>query len=472
MKQLIVPILLIITVFSCKNVENSCGQAYIGGEIINPNNDYLTIYNESSTGDTIYLDENNRFYHHFESLNPGLYTIVHGDEAQFAIVEPNDSLMIRLNTIDFDESFVYSGRGSKKNNYLINLYLDLDEEDRVVSKLSRSEDIEQDELLAKLDSMKLEKYNSLNSFIERYPTSDLFKKVGKLSIDFSNYTRKELYPLRHYGMNSPISLDSLPKNYYDFRKKINYNDNELTEFYPYYNFLFPHFNNLASEKYFKETGKLTLDRTNVDYNLNKLELINDLVHSEEIKNILLKYSTRNFLSNAKSFNDSELVYNSFIEKNTNEENEQYITSLYSTIKRLKEGNILPEVEILNYKNEVTTLNEITSKPSVLYFWSNKYKEHFKNSHYKVKNLQEAYPNIDFISININSNTYKVWKRILKQHQFDYKQEYRFKNPQAARKLLAIQYVNKVFVIDANSTIIASNANIFDYSINKLLDKIK
>ena len=38
------------------------------------------------------------------------------------IVEPNDSVMIRLNTHDFDKSLVFTGNGSHKNNYLLKTY--------------------------------------------------------------------------------------------------------------------------------------------------------------------------------------------------------------------------------------------------------------------------------------------------------------------------------------------------------------
>jgi len=469
MKQLIVLILILTTFFSCNNKENSCGQAYLGGEIINPNNDYLKLYEGSKFIDTIYLDENNRFSYLIESLNPGLYTISHGGEAQFAVIEPNDSLMIRLNTFDFDESFVHSGRGAKKNNYLINLFLSLNKEDRAVYNYSK---LDPRLFMEKLDSMKTERYHSLNSFNDRYNTSDLFKKISKLSIDFSYYRRKEIYPLNHFGNNTPIHVEDLPEGYYDFRKHIDYNDEELTEFYPFYYFLFNHFNNLASEKYYIDTNDSILVRTNVNYNLNKLELIDNLVNSEVIKNILLKYSTSNFLSKSESFKDSELMYNSYTEKNTDKDNAEYITNLFNTIKRLKPGNVLPEVEVYNHKNKSSTLNSIINKPTLLYFWSNANKHHYKSSHEKVDEFRLAYPEVDFISLNINSNNTSVWRRLLKQNDFDSNYEYRFKNPQVAKKLLAIQYINKVIIVDKDGNIVTSNEDLFSKDFKYLLHELK
>ena len=64
--------------------------------------------------DTLFLDENNRFHHIIENLNSGLHSFYHAGEEQFMVLEANDSVMLRLNTLDFDESLVFSGKGAKK----------------------------------------------------------------------------------------------------------------------------------------------------------------------------------------------------------------------------------------------------------------------------------------------------------------------------------------------------------------------
>ena len=72
--------------------------------------------------DTIYLDKNNRFMHKFDSLAPGLYTYKHNPEYQYVYFDKNDSLMLRVNTFDFDNSVVFCGRGDEKNNFLMELF--------------------------------------------------------------------------------------------------------------------------------------------------------------------------------------------------------------------------------------------------------------------------------------------------------------------------------------------------------------
>ena len=61
--------------------------------------------------------------HKFDSLTPGLYTFKHHPEYQYVYFDKNDSLMLRVNTFDFDNSIVYCGRGDEKNNFLMELFL-------------------------------------------------------------------------------------------------------------------------------------------------------------------------------------------------------------------------------------------------------------------------------------------------------------------------------------------------------------
>lgn len=467
MKKLLLILSAIITLVSCNSEpDSSCGQAFIGGEIINPVNDYLILYDDSSPIDTLYLDKDNRFSYEIGTLSPGLHSFIHGGEYQVIVLEPNDSIMMRLNTLDFDKSLVFTGRGSKKNNYLINLYNALDNEDKTIYEVSK---LDPEQFIYTVDSLKFDKLDRLKRFTTKYESSELFKKVALANINYGYATHKELYPFRYFGRNKLINRSSLPPNFYDYRSEIDYNDIILKDFYPYYNFLFPHFNNIALDHYFELTKDSVFDRNSIVYHMNKLDLMDRLVENEDIKNNLLKYATRNFLSYNKSDSDCDKMYESFQSKSTNEEHSEYITSLYNTIKKLRPGNKFPDVEVINFKNEVTNINTMFDKPTIVYFWSHAIKNHFKNSHKKVIELKAMYPKINFISININSDKSTMWKRLLNQNNFSLENEYRFRDPDAAKKILAIQYINKVMVIDKNNLIITSTANMFRSDFKELLD---
>ena len=114
-------LLFFIIFYGCQNSEEIT-YSYVGGEIINPINRQLTIFKPNKIIDSLELDNNNRFLTKIKSTDSGFYGFSHGNEYQLILLEPNDSITLRVNTLDFDESLSFSGVGSKKNNYLINLF--------------------------------------------------------------------------------------------------------------------------------------------------------------------------------------------------------------------------------------------------------------------------------------------------------------------------------------------------------------
>jgi hypothetical protein len=113
-------IVTLSTLSSCKKVfEEDNYVAYFGGEIVNPQNNFILFLKDNEVIDTIFLDAKNRFLHKFDSLAPGLYTFKHLPEYQYVYFDKNDSLMVRLNTQNFDNSIAFCGRGDEKTIILL-----------------------------------------------------------------------------------------------------------------------------------------------------------------------------------------------------------------------------------------------------------------------------------------------------------------------------------------------------------------
>ena len=121
MKNLL-SILILTLIISCTTTNNK-STIYFGGEIINPKSKYVVLLKDNNVIDTLTLNNQNRYIEKFKSLKEGLYTFKHGNEFQYIYLEPGDSILLRLNTWDFDESLVFTGKGSSKNEFLINLFL-------------------------------------------------------------------------------------------------------------------------------------------------------------------------------------------------------------------------------------------------------------------------------------------------------------------------------------------------------------
>ena len=459
MRLFIAALLALFTVVSCKKLtKDTDNYAFFGGEIINPSNDYVLLFNPKDDVDTLFLDENNRFLRKISNFQAGLYTFVHGGEFQWILIEPKDSLMLRLNTSDFDESLVFTGNGARKNNYLIKTFLDNEAENQRFRQLCQLEPEDFDTIL---DSIRKSKQDELNYFLKQKDYSELFKTIAETSINYNYYANKEIYPFGYYGYGNLIHFKDLPEDFYNFRNEVDYNIDALSEFYTYNKFLYSHFNNLALQKFYKNaTHQDLFDSKSLVYNLEKLTLIDSLVSSELIKNNLLKFTTRDFISTSDDSSEVQEMLTSFLQKSTNEKDKAAMNDLAFSIKGLKRGNKLPVVKLVDYDDNDIDLDSIITKPTVIYFWSSSLPLLMKNSHKKISQLKTKFPNIDFIGININDDDKEHWKSIVDDHNFNKSNEYQFKDLNAALEALAINSVNKSILVDKDAIIIDSNVMIF------------
>ena len=457
--------------YGCKNDTNlEADVAYFGGEIINPNNGYVMLYGPNDLKDTLFLDDSNRFYKKLEALQSGLYTFVHSGEYQMMLLEPQDSVMIRLNTVDFDESLVFSGKGSKKNNFLINAFLQNEIEQQQYVKLSQ---MEPNDFEHYLDSVREEKLKELEKFSDKKESSGLFQKIAKVSINYHYYVNKEMYPFTYFGHKNLKDYTNLPDDFYNYRKEIDYNMEDLSDFYIYNKFLYSHFNNIALEGYYKNApDTASFDRHSLAYNLEKLRLMDSKIQNENIKNNLLKSTVRDFVSLCKDSIEMETFINEYLAKSTDEKDKNYIKNLVVSINNLKPGKAVPSIELIDYNETTFELTKLIDKPTVIYFWSSNLKMHYKNSHYKVKSFKSKYPNINFIAINVNDNDKKYWKKTLDEFKFPTLNEFQFKYPEDAKRTLVLNSVGKVIIIDKDLKIINAESNMFHSEFEEELQKLQ
>ena len=477
-KNFFIFFLVFIFLTGCEKHEETT-HSYLGGEIINPKDTKLTVFKSNSIIDTIRLDSENRFLSKIQSTKSGFYGFSHGNEYQLILVEPNDSITIRVNTLDFDESLSFSGVGSKKNNYLISLFTKYENSKKNSSNLYK---LNPDEFKRYIDSLKNDEINLLNKFLSSADLSSrLFEDIATNTINHIFNSKIEAYRFIEYNN----SEKKYPEDFYDFRENINYNNSLFEEFYHYYNFLFPHFDNLAYEKFIKLYNKKSFTKENVDYNLIKLELIDSLVQNKEIKSRLTSFITRKFLSFCKKQEEANIIYNSYLEINkTNDENsknyqQKRVINLYNSLKNLKKGNKLPIIELINANKKSININKVIKNKTIIYFWSKNSKNSYKYSHEKVKNLKIKYPEIDFISVNIDIISNDIWLKQLKINVSSNtctgckinlaKNEFKLRNPYIAKKLLGIQYIRKTIIVDSKMNIIESNVNLFSDNLEKIIN---
>ncbi|SFZ94999.1 hypothetical protein SAMN05428642_10625 [Flaviramulus basaltis] len=459
MKLYLSIIIIVITFLGCKKdtqeVDNN--YAYLGGEIINPNTNFIVLSKDEAVIDTVKLDGRNRFLYKINHLNEGIYTFRHGGEYQIILLEPKDSVFLRLNTLDFDESLVFTGDGDKKNNYLINDFLENEKEEKHIVKLCQLNPITYQ---IHIDSLKDLKVNAFKNFKKKYETTPLFEKIAKSNIDYSYYSSKEVYPFIHYGKDKAALLKSLPNDFYSYRKDINYNDTFFSNYHNYNIFLRNNFSNLSLKEHDLHSDNKVFNRNNLCYNLDRLKLIDSLVTDPNIKENLLYHFTINYLTKSQDENGNNAVLKSYLSKSKNDKSKTMLSNLTKSLNSLKKGSKLPEINIVDYNNNTVEINSIINNSTVISFWSHTYYDHFNDSHKKIKELQIKYPEINFVTINIDDYGLDKSEKLLLNHGFSPKNEYLFKSPKEATESLAIYPMTKTIIIDKNKKIVNSNSNIF------------
>ena len=221
-------LLISLLIFSgCVSDKNLTDNTYFGGKIINPKSNKVFFYDGTQLLDSAKLNEKNKFIFKFDSLKVGLYTFEHGREVQFVFLEPSDSLLLRLNTWDFDESLVFSGKGADKNNLLLNIFLENEKEDKLVFEYYTLND---SLFEYKLDSLlQLKKLLHKHYQEDEVESSPLFDEFINAAIYLPLYKKKEAYPYRH---KRALKLDEYPKinpSFYKYRKDIDLNNDPAEE---------------------------------------------------------------------------------------------------------------------------------------------------------------------------------------------------------------------------------------------------
>lgn len=454
-------IIALTSLFSCQKVfEKENYVAYFGGEIINPQNKYVLFLKDNTIIDTLKLDKKNRFFHKFDSLAPGLYTFVHQPEYQYIYFDKNDSLMIRLNTEDFDNTLAFCGRGDEKNNFLIDLFLKNEEEtDKIY-------DIYQNDLNSYskfIDSG----YRKLNSFYEKRKEEikwdENFDQFAKASIDYNYYYKKEIYPYAHEYKTGENVCPKLPKEFYSYRRSLNLDNDNLADYSPFLKYISTLLNNLTYEK-----GKCKKSQT-LDSYIAKLNIADTLIKNIKIKNNILNNIANSYLLEDQNLFNNKQFIDRYVELTNDTKKKNEIIEISNAIQNLKEGNSLPEIKLIDKQKKTINLKDvIENKKCIIFFWTTHAKSHALLAHDKIKNLQKKYPEIKFIAININ-DTNENWTNALEKYNFEMATELKAVDFNEIKKKWVITKNQRTIILNKNGQIKNAFSNLFDATFEKNIE---
>ena len=445
----------LLVLISCQK-DKKADHVFFGGQIINPSSSYVTLYKDNQRIDSLKLDKSFRFYKKYDSLDLGIYKIEHIPEYNSVFLEKGDSIWIRINASAFNESIFYSGKGASKNNFMTDLQLVFENENKFLSTKYSNDRISFNSIIDSLLLEKKEKWILMDSLIELSPIA---QKITQAAYIYPYATKRERYALLR-GINWNKKQDS---TFFKYRKYLDYGENDLAFFDPYIMYLMNYINERAldsSESFFLNKGK-------TKFNIRRLEVIEKEITGSVLKNNLARAIAYEEILNYENHKEHDKFLQYYFTVNSSKSHLNEVLTLHQGIRQMSKNKILPRISLQNHKLDTIRSNNIFKNPTVIYFWSQTQMNHFRSTIQKVKMLELEYPDYDFIGISIQPYN-EIVTQVHQMMQIDQNKQYAFLNFENASKKWIIRLLNKAIIVDKNGVIINGFANFASSDFSKEL----
>ena len=429
---------------------------FLGGQIVQPSSSLVSLYFGNQVVDTFLLKNNTRFTRKYDSLPPGMYKVEHIPEFTPILMEPGDSLWVRINATDFQESLVFSGRGASKNNFLTDIRLALEAENNFLSTQYARSPLAFKQSIDSLLSLKKQTWIQMNATNGLSPYA---QKITQAAYVYAYAGLRERYALLRGK-----TWDSVQRQqFFGYRKFLNYGENDLAFFDPYITYLI---NYLNRESLLPGENYLTA-RFNTDFNIRRLKNIQNKIHGKLVQNNLARAVAYEELLNFENHTKHDKFLNYYFEINTSPSYKEEIVALHEDINQMDAGKKLPEIILQNTQLELLSSHELFDQPTVIYFWSQTQMSHFKDTVDRVNALKKKYPNYRFVGISIqplNPLALEVYKMM----DLPLDNQYGIVDFGSASKKWVITLLNKTMIVDASGRIRNGFANIMAADFEKAL----
>jgi hypothetical protein len=390
-------ITILIFCASCKTtIEDT--STYFGGKVINPKSKYVVLYSMKKVIDTLFLDTHGKFFGKIDTAHEGLYYFKHGPENQYIYLEPKDSLMLRINTWDFDESLVFAGKGAERNNILIDCFLEDEKDEKLFYSYNN---LDPEDFKKKVDSLTSLKIETLNNYLESHPKeTNGFKNILKIALTYPIYSRVETYPISH---TLKMKLNNFPETnekFYDFRKDIIFNNDSLMYYYPYSKYIR---NYLYNSTYYLG-HKPMVNQFSSEFTVDLLNIIDQKIKSEETKNAFLKQTTITHFYRKSSCNINKNTFDTFFNLSSNDGDKKIVQLLLNDNKALQKNKVLKPFLITDLNNAKHSIEKVLKgENTFLLFWNPEYisKKYISS---RVDYLSSNFPGVQFIQIKIDGDS--------------------------------------------------------------------
>jgi len=198
----------------------------------------------------------------------------------------------------------------------------------------------------------------------------------------------------------------------------------------------------------------------LEIHLHKLNIADTLFKTKKVKNKILNSVAFSYLLEDQNIANNSVFIKRFNDLSTDKESLDEINKLANSIQLLNVGAELPEVMLHDLSGNTISSKSILKRKSVIFFWTSNATSHLSASHKKAIDFQKAYPDYQFIAINIDDN-HEEWLQLLKQYKFGVVNEFRVADFEDLKSKWAINKLQRTIIIDQNGTIKNAFVNLFD-----------
>lgn len=459
---------IIAFLVGCQSSEKTQSTS-ISGEIVNPQSSSIRILKNNVLLDTVPIKKDNRFYYRFsDTVTSGLYTFQHDYdtyyETQTFYIEKGDSLQFRLNTRDFDESLMYSGSNAEANNFLMKLFLENQNNSRIVPNYYR---IGPKEYVQKVDSIKESQKRQLHKLFESHKISKEFKEFAGAVINYATFDLHERYYFLVNKYNKKFKKE-LPDNFLAYREKADFNDKALQSHYIYQYFLDDYLKNIAVEECLAEKAEWhCFDLRSEESLARRFHISDSLFKLRTLRSSFLTTFGARLIVDA----DSEAKIDSIVHflehtKDYGSVELERIYGLATVHKRQFIGNI-GDLTLSGTNGKEVKIAQLLNKPTVFYYWSSYYKNHREILYQRITELRSRYPQLNFIGINIDDQDLESWKASISPEDYRKMTEVQLVCPPSHRSFYR-NYLNKLVFADEKGTVLNNDLNIRDRQLEEKL----
>lgn len=323
-------------------------------------------------------------------IEDGFYFLEYGRHTTYIYLHPKDDLQIVFDAKHFDSSLVFKGKGSARNNYLVQKSIN---EAKLTEDLEAFYRVSEEQYLINIGNVK----TAHLELLVKYEVEDFFKTAEEKSLEYDR-----LLSIQNFENSYKFYLGdeiSVSEDFHKPLKTLNVDDVDEYKSQPYYRYLV----NSA-------WGKRIEAAPDVDGMLAVLRK----VPSQDLAITLVN----NFYSKISSNKERAKDYLDLIKRVTKHQpfidaaEKQYQEVMNSD--GFKKGDISPNFNYENLAGEMVSLNDFKGKYIYIDVWATWCGPCIKQVPY-LKKLEEIYynKNIVFVSISVDKEEVKpTWKQMV------------------------------------------------------------